>query len=58
MNVGKENDSFSECWIAAILFLWPNECDNGFVTNHLFDLAGLLQVLCRFIFIFCTCAEI
>lgn len=39
-------------------FLWPNESGDGFVTNNLFDLAGLLKVICRLIFIFSTCVEI
>lgn len=56
MNVGDENNFFSECWISVILFLWPNERGDGFVTNNSFDLAGLLKVICRFIF--STCVEI
>lgn len=34
----------------------PNECGDGFATNHLFDLVGFLKVVCTSIF--CSCVEL
>lgn len=36
------------------MFLWPNECADGFVTNNLCDLDGLLKVACSSIFGICV----